>query len=421
MKLTNTSELYLSTNQGCLHRLHLAVDSSSSSRSSQPAWRLLYSSPSKAAITCMQIVSTENAPPILPHSRHASTTAAASHVVGAQARDHHWAVFGDGVGVATCLAAQHSAPPQSRDVVAPGHRLDDLGPPQELQPLPTVMHEDIATPSSPSLPGRKASGAAEGAAQQPEQLAEPSCASPLPPHFSWVAHQGSPVLAIFHPPSFGSRHVFTTSIAGAPMKWWLLPEHSASPAASDQVAATRTQDLAHVTQDLLQSEHATQDSALSEHAVHPAGQVAADALDQAFSPLLSALSNPLCQPQTHKPLLSQAAPLNDSMQLSNPSTSSATAEAKAATADEHDALEYGPSSTPDGQISTGTTAPWLLAEVAPIPGRGSQIVAMDACWVRQLLICGDMAGNVMAFRIPSLLLQGSTPGVFVCAPTVFLS
>lgn len=419
MKLTNTSQLYLSTNQGCLHRLHLTVDncSSSSSRSSsnQPAWRLLYSSPSKAAITCMQIIGTDIAPPTLLHSRHASITAAGSHVVGAQARDHHWVVFGDGVGVATCLAAQHSASPQTRDIGASGHRPNGLGQPQEPQPSPALMQEDTATPSAPNPSSRQDSGAAEGASQQPERLADPSCAPPLPPHLSWVAHQGSPVLAIFHPSSFGSRHVFTTSIAGTPMRWWLLPEHTSSSATAGQVAVTQTQNLAqvkHVTQDLSQSEYATQDPALSEHAAHPAGKVAATALDQAFSPPLTASSNPLFHPQTHPPLLSQTAPLHESKQPCNPSTSSATAEAEAATADEHDALEYGPSSTPGGQVSTGTVGPRLLAEVAPIPGRGSQIVAMDACWARQLLVCGDMAGNVMAFRIPTLLLQGSTPGVY---------
>ena len=53
----------------------------------------------------------------------------------------------------------------------------------------------------------------------------------------------------------------------------------------------------------------------------------------------------------------------------------------------------------------------LLAEVRAPAGRGSQIVALDACPKQGLLICGNMAGDVMGFAIPSGLMQARPSGV----------
>ena len=357
MKLTHDSQLYLATNQGCFYTLHPALDncnpnsssSSSSSSSSQPAWRLLYSSPRKAAITCMQILYTDRQ--LLPHSMTASATA--SLMAGAHNRNTRWAVFGDGVGVVTCLEVEASVAPQSR--VAPSSRHTQgfgSGLHQDLPQPPAVTQHEAWQPTSSQASGfsAQASGTQDSglgsqgpfkredsgqcASQQPEQQSEPSLACSLP-SFSWAAHQGNPVLAIFHPSNFEPRHVFTTSIAGAPMRWWLLPVHTSSSAATG--GAAETPDLTH--------------------SDHTASTAVAAGQDRA-------------------------------------------------TADDPSSLLRRPSlSAPGQQLSMGHIAPQLLAEVNPIPGRGSQIVAMDACWSRRLLVCGDMAGNIMAFTIPHLLLQ----------------
>ena len=367
MKLTDDSQLYLSTNQGCFYSLHPAVDrctstittttttsdSSYSSSSSQPAWRLLYSSPRKAAITCMQILHSGRQLP--PHNTTASSTA--SLASSAQKRNTHWAVFGDGVGVVTCLEIEVSIAPQSSATVSSKHTQSfGSGLHQDPQHLPAVAQDRASQPAQTS--SRQASGlraqvsdaqnsgfgsqgpskrgdSGQCASPQPEWQTQPCLTSSLS-SFSWAAHQGSPVLAIFHPTNFGLRHVFTTSIAGAPMRWWLLTEHTLSSAAPGGAADTQAS---------TQSEHA----ATSAVAAWQSRATAAD-------------SNPL--------------------------------------------LGYASLSSPgQQQLSTGQVTPQLLAEVTPIPGRGSQIVAMDACWSRRLLVCGDMAGNVMAFTIPHLLLQ----------------
>ena len=380
MKLTDDSLLYLSTNQGCFYSLHPAIDrcspissntistttttttNSDSSSSSQPAWRLLYSSPRKAAITCMQIL--HSGRQLLPHNATASGIASL-----AQKRNTHWAVFGDGIGVVTCLEVEVSVAPQSSAAIsskhtqgfASGRHQDSQQPPPvsqdgALQPAQTSSSQASGLSAQASETQNSGLGSqgpfkrgdsGQCAAQQPEWQSQAGRTS-SPSSFSWAAHQGSPVLAIFHPSNFGLCHVFTTSIAGAPMRWWLLPEHTASSAATGRAADT-------------------QDSTCSEHAAPSAvaaGQSRATAAD----------SNPL---------------------LGHASLSAAGQQ----------------------HLSTGQVVPQLLAEVAPIPGRGSQIVAMDACWSRRLLVCGDMAGNVMALTIPHLLLQegpASSEGEFEC-------
>ena len=373
MKLTHDSQLYLSTNQGCFYTLHPALGrcsvtststttTSSSKSGSQPAWELLYSSPRKAAITCIQILQTDRQ--LLPRSRAESATA--SPVAAAQKRNSRWAAFGDGVGVVTCLEIETSFATQSRVAVSSSHTQGaGFGLHQDSQEQPAVAQDEALPPaqtSSSQASGLNAQASktrhsalkSQGpvkrehsdqcAPQQPEQQSQSSLTSS--PSFTWVAHQGNPVLAIFHPLNFGPRHVFTTSIAGAPMRWWLLPEHTCSSAATNESAET---------QDPTTSQHTTSSAVAAEQDRSTAG-------------------------------------------------------------DPHSFLRRACLSAPGPQLSTGHIAPQLLAEVMPIPGRGSQIVAMDGCWLRQLLVCGDMAGNVMAFSIPNLLLQeGPASCEFECA------
>lgn len=413
MKLSHSSQIYLSTNQGCFYSLHPTVDrcspsttttattattsssSSSGSSGSQPAWRLLYSSPSKAAITCMQILDTDRQ--LQGHG--VSASAMATHAAGGPKGNTRLAVLSDGVGVVTCLEVDGTAESQSNATVASEHS-QDVGfglHPKSRQSSAAVQDgtlqgahtpssrdsvlntqasdtQDSGVQSQATLTGEN-SGPAECVTQQPEQHAPAKLASPLP-RFSWVAHPGSPVLAIFHPATCGPRHVFTTSIAGAPMKWWLLPEPepATSSAATSQEAET---------QGMTQSDYATSSAATS--------QVAE--------------TRSLTQPE---PATSSAAPGQEAetqgMTRSERAASSAAAGQKSQTA--ASSLNPHTSSAASGeQLSRGQTAPQLLAEVAPIPGRGSQIVAADACWSRRLLVCGDMAGNVMAYSIPDLLLQ----------------
>ena len=413
MKLTHSFQMYLSTNQGCFYSLYPTVDrcsptataaatttaaaissNSNGSSGSQPAWRLLYSSPRKAAITCMQILPTDRQ--LLPHgSMNASATA--TPAAGGPKRDTNWAVLGDGVGVVTCLEVGGSAESQSNAAVASEHSQGiDFGLQQQSQQSSALVQDGALqgahTPSSrdSALSAQASetqdsgvqsqaiftgedSSAAKCVSQQPEQHAPAKITSPLP-RFSWVAHQGSPVLAIFHPSNCGPRHVFTTSIAGAPMKWWLLPEPAASSAATSQEAET---------QNLTQPQPATSSVAASQVA-ETQGMTQPD-------------------PVIFSPATNQVAETRNLTQPEH-ATSSAPAAGQGITA----ASSPHPhtSSTASGeQLSRGQTSPKLLAEVTPILGRGSQIVAADACWSRRLLVCGDMAGNVMAYSIPQCLLQ----------------
>ena len=449
MKLTDDFQLYLSTNQGCLYSLQPAVDkctpnsssssSSSGGGSSRPEWRLLYSSPRKAAITCMQVLHTDRQ--WLHHSMSASPTA--SDLAGAQRGDSHWVVFGDGIGIVTCLGVQKVDQSQSRVTAASRHsQHPDVGLTQERRPAPAIRQDGAVQTAEASVStdsemkaqasetqtqvpsSREDSATAEHASRQPDQCAEPRRASSLP-NFSWVAHPGSPVLAVFHPSTFGPRHVFTTSIAGAPMRWWLLPErHTSSSAAAGQVTAApdlsqseqAAQDLSQseqATENLSQSEHSTQDLLQSEHATHPAGYRATAAQtaispEQALLPPMSPPSQPSSRPHSHFPAHGRTPlPHETPMDTSASSTTAGQAAHGSAT------LKQASYSPLGGQLSTGYPPPQLLAEVAPIPGRGSQIVAMDACCLRHLLVCGDMAGNVMAFTIPDQLLQEpQASGVF---------
>ena len=91
---------------------------------------------------------------------------------------------------------------------------------------------------------------------------------------------------------------------------------------------------------------------------------------------------------------------------------------------EHASLSPSPVSSPSsasslagspGQVAAAGPAR-LLAEIRGPPGRGSQIVALDACPKRGLLMCGDMVGTVMGFAVPSELLQDDIAGLLsACA------
>ncbi|DBA76394.1 TPA: hypothetical protein ACH3X1_010099 [Trebouxia sp. C0004] len=85
---------------------------------------------------------------------------------------------------------------------------------------------------------------------------------------------------------------------------------------------------------------------------------------------------------------------------------------------QHASLSPSPLSSPysasslsgsPGQVAAAGQAR-LLAEIRGPVGRGSQIVALDACPKRGLLMCGDMSGNVMGFVVPPELLQSVTAG-----------
>ena len=286
MKLADQGTLYLATNQGCLYIMQLPSDSTKSSSE----WRLLYCSPRKAAITCLQIVPQEDKS--TEEAAHA-TRAQGQSIGGAMASDadshDHWVVFGDIKGFATCLRVRQSAVASTRQAGSP--MSDNRTAMQSNQQLPSLL-------AAQSKPTQTAS----------DSVCLPRAESGSPQHFqlggqasdnrtdardciSWNAHRGKPVLAVFSAPGFGSGHIFTTSVTGTPLHWWLMPHHSStSPLSAGQVAAA-----------------------------------------------------------------------------------------------------YEPE---------------LLAEVRPPLGRGSQIVALDACPKRGLLICGDMAGNVLGFAVPPEIWQG---------------
>ena len=351
MKLAEDGMLFLSTNQGLLHSLQLPNDviarsssrrfahtTSVSSSASKSAWTCLYRSPRKAATTCMQILDADR------------QCAQADSQIANTLKDGHCIVFGDGLGHVTCIMthpagmpsrSRHSNANSGRTSSHPGHS-DDCS-----------QQQPGSTPADLSLD--------EFEPMQPEQQVDAA------QEISWVAHEGKPVLAIFQAPALGSRHVFTTTSSGAPMRWWLLPGHTSSSAATFQVAATHQKADVHDSSSVASAGHMAQFQQAAHH-----------------SDLAS--------------LLSSASKL------------------PASSASEHHLDYHTPASSSSGSHALQGPAPVLLAEVVVLAGRGSQIVAVAACPQQGALVCGDLAGNVMAFPLSASLLEPSPPGLFIlCA------
>lgn len=57
---------------------------------------------------------------------------------------------------------------------------------------------------------------------------------------------------------------------------------------------------------------------------------------------------------------------------------------------------------------------FLLAELHSMGGKGSQIVALDVCSARQVLVCGDNTGRVMAYQLPATLFLPNPAGKLLC-------
>ena len=323
LKLADESTLFVGTNLGCLYSVSLPSDSvslpsdgvsppsdsvslPSDSSSSSPEWHLLYSSPRKAAITSLQAVHPDaqanpqgvNAP-AAQHSTAGSISAEAG-------LPNRWVVFGDIQGVVTCLRTKQADVRSSKHQSSPTSHSSASS--HDQSQLQLASQDDSNQSTSSSMTGNQATPQSKEELWQPggQQLhgvCSPStCAS-------WIAHSGKPVLKIFTVPAFGPRHVFSTTVTGTALRWWLMPEPaSLSP-----------------------------------------------------SP------------------------------VSSPSSASS--------------LSGSP-----GQVAAAGPAK-LLAEIRGPAGRGSQIVALDACPKRGLLMCGDMIGTVMGFAVPSELLQNNTAGL----------
>ena len=329
LKLADESTLFVGTNLGCLYSVSLPSDSvnlpadslnlpsdslrpsgsvslPSDSSSSSPEWALLYSSPRKAAITSLQVIHPDAQ--AKPQSRnglaaqHSTAGSGTSAEAGLQSR---WVVFGDIQGVVTCLrmkqADVHSSRHQSTPTSHSSASSDDQS------QLPVASQEDCNRSPSSTLTSNQTTPRSNELRQPGDQQSHGVCSPSA--CVSWIAHSGKPVLKIFTVPAFGPRHVFSTSVTGTALRWWLMPE----PAS------------------LLPSPVSFSSSASS----------------------LSGLP---------------------------------------------------------GQVAAAGQAR-LLAEVRGPPGRGSQIVALDACPRRGLLMCGDMIGTVMGFAVPSELLQNLSTGL----------
>lgn len=306
MRLANQNTLYLATNQGCLYSIQLP------SHSAQPisTWQLLYSSPSKAAVICLQIIQPEDQslqPATAPV--HQTQEAGAQTVEVDSDSECHWVVLGHITGAVTCLKIRPECAintKQACDANAsiPGASHSHL--PPSLSSTPR-RNDDALTGSHASV----SSGVPQSSAGSQAGSQQPCIGCHTSDCITWDAHNGKPVLAVFAVPAFGPRHVFTTSVTGTAMRWWLMPET-----------------------------------------------------------LFSSSSFP-------------------------PSSSSSSQSSPAL----------------PGQVAAAQGAR-LLAEIRVPIGRGSQIVALDACPKRALLVCGDMAGNVMSFAVPPSVLHNHDAGLF---------
>ena len=347
--MADNTMLYLSTTQGRLYSLQFPAHSGSS----EPAWSFLCRSSSKASVACMQILHTDR------QGLSQRRETADGHVMGAFGE--RWIVFGDGKGLVTCTKVQSAGIPPSSPVSIPGHGHHTVSPNQTYTEGPAAHRVSIAAAEVGSSPGID-SNTVENAQASELQTGQSQQRPTRNSNFSWVAHGGKPILAIFCAPAFGSRHIFTTTVAGAPMRWWLLPEHTSSSAADSQPAAT---------QEINEPEPAscahTSSSAI-------AGQVAGGHKDIQRRPAHSS-----------SPEAAQASG------VCKPKASLRTS-----------------SSGSQGQFPAASE-PQLLANIIVPSGRGCQIVAVDACPERGVLVCGDMAGSVMAFVLQDTLLTQKEP------------
>ena len=351
MRMADETTLYLSTTQGRLYSLDIPEDGCSS----EAAWTFLCCSSSKAPVACMQILHTDRRG-LAQHEQ-----AAGSCVFGISSE--RWIVFGDGKGLVTCAKVQSAGTNPSRPSPKSGHSHNTASPGQRYTGGPAAAHAPpTAAADLVSSPGID-SETAEAARISEAQLQQSQQQSNSNSTFSWVAHGGKPILAIFCAPAFGSRHIFTTTVAGAPMRWWLLPEHTSSSAANSQLTAT-------------------QESSQSETAccAHTSSSAAARQVAEAQG-------------------VTQGLPASSS----SPKAAQASAVCKP---------EASPRSSFSGSQGQFPAAPepQLLAEIIAPSGRGCQIVAVDACPERGVLVCGDMAGNVMAFVLQGAFLTQQPSG-----------
>ncbi len=329
-KLADESTLFVGTNLGCLYSVNLPSDSVNlpsdsinlpsdsvnllsdsvslpcDGSSSSPEWHLLYSSPRKAAITNLQVIHLDAQPkpqgmnaPAAQHSTADSTGMSAEADL-----QNLWVVFGDIQGVVTCLRTNQADVHSSRNQSSPTP--DTSASSHDQSQLPASQDDCNQSPSS-TLTSNQTTPQSNELRQPGDQQSHGVCSPST--CVSWIAHSGKPVLKIFTVPAFGPRHVFSTTVTGTALRWWLMPEHvSLSP---------------------------------------------------------SLVSSP-----------SSASSLSGSL----------------------------------GQVAAAGQAR-LLAEIRGPPGRGSQVVALDACPKRGLLMCGDMVGTVVGFAVPSELLQNIAAGL----------
>ncbi|DBA78263.1 TPA: hypothetical protein ACH3X2_008215 [Trebouxia sp. C0005] len=301
MKLADESMLFVGTNLGCLYSVSLPPDNSSSS----PEWHLLYNSPRKAAITSLQVVQ----PDVQANPQGANAPAAQHSTAGSGASagaelQNLWVIFGDIQGVVTCLRMKQADVHVSRQQSTPTSHTSASSHDQ-LQ-LQVALQDDYNQFPSSTLTSNQTTPQSNKLRQPDNQQSHGVCSPGT--CVSWVAHSSKPVLKIFTVPAFGPCHVFSTSVTGTALRWWLMPERA------------------------------------------------------------SRLPSP----------------------VSSPSSASSGSGAP-------------------GQVAAAGQAK-LLAEIRGPVGRGSQIVALDACPKRGLLMCGDMIGTVMGFAVPSELLQSFTAG-----------
>jgi hypothetical protein len=316
IKLADESKLFVGTNLGCLYSVNLPSDSvnlpsdsvnlPSDSSSSIPEWHLLYTSPRKAAITSLQVVHPDaQAKPQGVNAPAAQHSTAGSGMSAKADLQNCWVVFGDIQGVVTCLrmnqADVHLSRHQSIPISVSSHDWSQL-PASQLAP-----QDNCNQPPSSAMTINQITPWSKELRQPGDQQSHGVCNHST--CVSWLAHSGKPVLKIFTVPAFGPRHVFSTSVTGSALRWWLMPEHASLSPSPD----------------------------------------------------------------------------------SSPSSASS--------------LSGSP-----GQVAAAGQAR-LLAEIRGPVGRGSQIVALDACPKRGLLMCGDMIGSVMGFVVPSELLQNVTAGL----------
>lgn len=324
-----------------------SMDLSLRLRTDAATWRDVYNNPSQAAIICMEVLHTQRSQ--VQAGQHQEGQAQQAQQEQAQPAQYQQAQQEQADGA---QQAQQEQAQQAQQEQANGAQQAQQAQHDSL--ILGDMSGSVTIVQGPSL---------VQVTSQPHEA--PKWSPAVSTQFK--AFEGQPVLAVFAPRALAPGHVITVSVSGCAMRWWYLPTCASS--SSPHLPTASGVDASHA-------------------------QAAATAVASGGS--RGKNSSSLSIAHDHG-----ASDSSRSISGGNDCDGGGSSRA-----------DVGPAETQLQQQTTdlATRSAVLLAELQSVGGKGSQIVALDVCPDRGVLICGDMTGRVMAYHCPNSLLASKVTG-----------